>query len=642
MDNTFYHKCAARFLMPAASAALILAGCSKTENSIPDGRTELRLTSTIELTRAGNTQATQIVSGQKVSAWVKDNSVLAGNGAALYAVDLTAGDGGALTSDTKMYYPQTGNGVQIDALHGNLSFGTIPGTMPESIVFSVSADQSASGGENYLKSDLLYASRSASRSGYPVSLQFYHLLSKMELNIGRSTEVTDGIASVSLDGVALGGTFTPGSITDISAQSSRKAGISAGENTGSIALGVLLNEANEAIVVPQDMAGKTLTFTLASGGKLVYTFPAGTTFESGRKYVYNVTLKLTELTVTSNIADWGDTTPTGGDATMPGLGSKSADQARKGDFAMIDGTFADKDATLSAEQIAGCTGIVFWTEAEKTISSTTLADDAVMAEDFPLCTHGLIVALKNISNSMIYQTKGSSDCQSVWNDFQKGSTKYGSGSKYKAVAPDFDKESEVGYDYSTDPFNQILGYQNTKVTLAYNDYASAQDGWAIVQPVAALGAFEKDNPAPAGSTGWYIPSIKELTLLAYGDFYGGYWGDTYAKYGLYCKDFYQTYWTYYTFIVVVNTLNLVNQSLEKVSGVKFFSDSESKDTGGSHHYRSSTEGHSWSKNSATAEQKVYLNNAYTLYFYQGNNNVQSMIGPFGKPKETNVRAVCAF
>ncbi len=317
MKNTPSHTAYASFMALAASAALILAGCSKTENGLQDGRTELKLTSTIEMTRATspNTQATQIASGEKVTVWVTDSGTSTG----LYAQELTVDSYGALTGGNKMYYPQTGNGVNISALHGKFSsYENIPSSLPSSIGFSVYADQSASVGSNYLNSDLLYASRSASRSSSAVSLTFYHLLSKLELNITKSAELTDEISSVTLDGVTLDGTFTPGSITDISSQISRANGITTETtDTDNISLGNSTTASNEAIVVPQSLAGKTLTFNLRSGGKLIYTFPTGTTFESGKKYVYNVTLKLTELTVTSIIEDWTSTAGASGDATMP-------------------------------------------------------------------------------------------------------------------------------------------------------------------------------------------------------------------------------------------------------------------------------------------------------------------------------------
>ena len=74
---------------------------------------------------------------------------------------------------------------------------------------------------------------------------------------------------------------------------------------------------NEAILVPQDMAGKKLTFKLSDGGTLTYKFPTGTSFVSGKKYQYHITLDLTGITVTSNIEDWGSTgTVSSGSATM--------------------------------------------------------------------------------------------------------------------------------------------------------------------------------------------------------------------------------------------------------------------------------------------------------------------------------------
>lgn len=73
---------------------------------------------------------------------------------------------------------------------------------------------------------------------------------------------------------------------------------------------------NEAILVPQDMASKTLTFSLKDGGTLTYTIPTNTTFESGKKYQYHITLDLTGITVTSSIEDWDPVTAVNGSATM--------------------------------------------------------------------------------------------------------------------------------------------------------------------------------------------------------------------------------------------------------------------------------------------------------------------------------------
>ncbi len=298
--------------LSAITAALALAGCTKTENSVPDGSLELRLTSAIEIeTRADNgTQATQIASGEKVYVWVSDDTT---NKSLYEKNELTSGDDGSLSGGNAMYYPQTGNGVNVSAFHGKFSFANA-NALPTSVSFSVEHDQSTAGSA-YTNSDLLYACRNAKRSSSAVSLKFYHMLSKLELNISKSSELTDEISSVTLDGVIIDGTFSPLTSSDISTESTRAGSISAGTSTANMSLGTL--EANEAIVVPQSLSGKTLTFTLESGGKLIYTFPTDAAFVSGKKHIYTVTLKLTGVSVQSEIENWGEGSSNSGDATMP-------------------------------------------------------------------------------------------------------------------------------------------------------------------------------------------------------------------------------------------------------------------------------------------------------------------------------------
>ena len=97
-----------------------------------------------------------------------------------------------------------------------------------------------------------------------------------------------------------------------------------GTSTATIQLGQLISTDftaaniiyNEAILVPQDMSGKVLTFNLANGGQLKYTIPANTTFESGKKYRYELTLNLTGLQVTSSIAEWDPVAAVQGNAEM--------------------------------------------------------------------------------------------------------------------------------------------------------------------------------------------------------------------------------------------------------------------------------------------------------------------------------------
>ena len=181
------------------------------------------------------------------------------------------------------------------------------------------------------------------------------------------------------------------------------------------------------------------------------------------------------------------------------MGDKTAAQAVKGDFAMADGTFISKDATLTDEQIANVRGVVFWTENED--GNATLASDLVMAGDYSNCTHGLIVSVKNIASVPWQNT---ADKVST---FQNDNPTYASnGSSYKSI---------VSGDGSMEPVNYILGYQNTQILKAYNEQCADANK---VLPLSKLEEWVKEgNEAPENTTGWYIPSAKELHMLSYKD-----------------------------------------------------------------------------------------------------------------------------
>lgn len=326
--------------MSMAAAAMILAGCSNDENTaIDNSPVELRLTSgvTVQQTRATftPTQSTSIKEGEKVSVWVNqaDN-----NGTELYkANQLTANSDNSFTGDA-MYFPQNGSSkVNIYAIHGNFTTPFSEGTaFPIAAVeYSVEADQSKAGGTHYTNSDLLYAYETeVKRKGNPTTqkLTFYHMLSKLEvaIQIGEGSPKLASSDAVTLGGVKLNGKFTPpteATMSDLSARADMLADADE-PNTSNMTLGQKTCtdftdnvDYNEAIIVPQEMKDKVLTFELQDGGTLKYTIPAfpGTgqaVFESGKKYIYHITLNLTGLTVTSRIEDWAPVEAIEGTAEM--------------------------------------------------------------------------------------------------------------------------------------------------------------------------------------------------------------------------------------------------------------------------------------------------------------------------------------
>lgn len=182
---------------------------------------------------------------------------------------------------------------------------TLPGT------WEVQTDQSTD--TNYEKSDFLYARQTADfstgKSG--VSLAFYHQVAKVKVNVLRGTDTPADITSVTsltIKDVATSGTFSDlnfdGATGKWSAGSGQRQDITphAGTATGDNMLATY-----EAIVIPQNNSYPNGLFTITAEGynSFVYTPVPDITWESGREYTYNITIKGSGLEVTTGtITGW--------------------------------------------------------------------------------------------------------------------------------------------------------------------------------------------------------------------------------------------------------------------------------------------------------------------------------------------------
>ena len=303
-----------------AAAALMLGACSNDENlDNPNGPVELRLTSGLEVqTRAAHGLNTLLKSGEEVHVWVDDATTDKG----LYANNiLTAGDQGALTGGDPMYFPETGNGVDIYAIHGNWGSTALTDFWGTEQTHSVAQDQrTGQETDGYAKSDLVYAkSTDVSRAGNPttVNLIFTHLLSKVEVVLVRG-EGYPSISKVEILNTQLDAKFTPDkakeNITVTVSGTKGENPIEIDTNTTPKNDATGMDESkknlNEAIVVPQTLAKSTpfIRVTTNDGGALIYRLKEGTTFASATKYRYTITAKLTGLEVTATITPWDQKT----------------------------------------------------------------------------------------------------------------------------------------------------------------------------------------------------------------------------------------------------------------------------------------------------------------------------------------------
>ena len=327
-----------RFLMATAAAAIVMVACNNEETDNWAG--EIRLSSGLEaqqVTRSINTalQGGQIANGIKVGFFINED--VESDPATTYPQNLlyTADGKGGFDGST-VYYPQSGNGVNIYAYAPWKDGLSLDGNY----AFSIQQDQSTD--ENYLASDLLWgqpmklktddsgdyeSANPVKRTKENVNVTFKHLLSKIQIELtpeagltakdfrGATLTILNVKHSTSL--ILAEGTISEasGDPFDVTAATYEdKEGLT-GENLKAA-----------AIVVPQTIAKGTkfLKVTLKSGGELYYTLPSGESdadlvLKSGKIYKYDIKVKLTGLTVTSQITDWetiGNGIPTSGEAVM--------------------------------------------------------------------------------------------------------------------------------------------------------------------------------------------------------------------------------------------------------------------------------------------------------------------------------------
>lgn len=275
-----------RILGIAFSLMACFSACSNVENiEQNDGQpVEIKLSSgvTPESRALTPTQSTQIESGETVYVWAEKNS---DKSSYIDAWSLTADGSGELTSTESKFYPKDRTAIDLYALHGNFSStptGVFQTEIPE---YSVIADQSDK--LNYVKSDLLYATKSAvSPQEAAVALVFKHLLSKIEINLiaGNGVDLSE-VTSVKVLNTQLAADITletseatataitpTGDTADITAYKSS-------DNDGVYA---------EAIVIPQEVSGTFVGVTVG-GTPYYYTIPTKT-LQGGYKYILDLTV----------------------------------------------------------------------------------------------------------------------------------------------------------------------------------------------------------------------------------------------------------------------------------------------------------------------------------------------------------------
>ena len=487
-----------RLFIPAATALLFaLAACTQDEladdNRLPEGEYPVVIRATglsVETTplAAPSTRAT--VDGD----WQGVTSVALKMGDAVKEYTVTASTdfkSATLSRENAPHYWTSRDPITVSAWwpFDNADITQMPAV-------KVAEDQSKLA--DFQKSDFISAENRKVEFNNP-TLEFNHRTARVAI------ELKPGTGFTSVDGATV-------SLVSLSADNGNPTAIKTYNASGNT---------YEALTAPQTVAAdKPFIRVELDGGTFYFRPQTNVVLEAGNRYKYIVKVNTTGLTLEGcTIGEWAD----GGEETVESIVFKTdLSTAKVGDFITTDGKLLEmtESMTLSEEVKKRIAGVVFWVPEKKDPNRQTqasLQSDEVMAKAHPNCTHGLAVSLKDVSAEMKWQ---GGQYEAVLN-FQRGD----------AFNPAYDKslfKPIASNNGSSHPINFILGYQNTLILRAYNVYCkSIGSDNKVVLPVDALAGFETNNPSPSNSTGWFLPSPKELHILCYKDVdnIGRYWED---------------------------------------------------------------------------------------------------------------------
>ena len=236
------------------------------------------------------------------------------------------------------------------------------------------------------------------------------------------------------------------------------------------------------------IAGETRYARPVTDGSWRYIVQAGTKIVPRWLYTYRNAVYQGTLPAITTVANTRYTLRSAVD--IPDYGW---DKAKAGDFYCTDAenkTFLLPAESLSFPASATVVGIVFYVGEQASV------DDLLLKKAHPTCTHGLVVSLGMDFDDWLYSSLPV-DINTTWINAE--------GNPYKG-------EVNLAED------KKMCGYSNTLALHDYNEglYGSTATGddWRLkVRPCLRVREYETRHPSPAGSSGWYVPSYKELEFI---------------------------------------------------------------------------------------------------------------------------------
>ena len=458
-----------KYIVALMTVIATAGGCTQDTGEQPEEAVPIRLAATITPTDVGKTRAfgvwggsattqdTELLTGQTVRAWISEN-----DGSHTdpikdpieYTVSNAAGDLEPVntTTDPAFYYPQGVDVISIHAIHpsGYASGGT----------FTVNTDQTTEA--NYAASDLCYSmpanfARTDVDANGRKLLQMKHLLSKIVVNLTLDPNVTSATLPASIKLHAKTSTTMTYPV-DPSIDANCYTGCTASDasNPGIITM------IQEAIIPPQTIAAGAsfLSFSVTGVGPMIYPMPAATTFESGKRYIYDISVKNVGIDVTTTVAGWG----TDGVVRPPVRAKKwTYENVQIGDVVNDDGTITPKANAPDYSKTP--IGVVVY---------------LAQSDNDPICEglHALVMAVKESGTDYVWGPSGDNE------------------------DPEYFPHISSLADARAEPHT---GLEKTLFALA--------DGHSHPAFEAARN-HTADCSQVIGSTGWFLPNLLQLVTAA--------------------------------------------------------------------------------------------------------------------------------
>lgn len=197
-----------------------------------------------------------------------------------------------------------------------------------------------------------------------------------------------------------------------------------------------------------------------------------------------------------------------------------------GDFFLVDGSIVSKDSKITDEIREQIAGVVFWLG-----NPTAEGHDSILGNEHPNCTNGLVMALDTL--------------KSVWGPQKEVDKWVKKDGRFLSVSSGTVESADAQY-------NRIRGYNNTRAIMEFNCEASERD---YVISMDRIFDYRSKVVLPPSTSGWYMPSIKEVSLMITGEYDGDIW-DIHAVDG-----------------PKPENINIVNESLALIGGVSIVQDS---------------------------------------------------------------------